>query len=126
MTGQDPKAIRFYIEEELDALYERDPLEAMRISRQQELAKRQAERAPAQDGLPLEFEAVARALESARQVLLRDGGDLELVEVSGTVVKVRMKGNCVGCPRAPLDLKNIVEKAVRKHFPQITEVVNTF
>lgn len=126
MTGQNHQTVRFYTEEELDALYQSEPLEAMRISRQQELAKRQAEHEPAPDGPPLEFEAVVRVLESTRQILLRDGGDIELVEISGTVLKVRMKGNCVGCPRAPLDLKNIVEKTVKKHFPQVTEVVNMF
>ncbi|MBX9810385.1 MAG: NifU family protein, partial [Burkholderiales bacterium] len=42
------------------------------------------------------------------------------------VVRVRLKGACVGCPRATLDLKNVVEALVRKRYPQIIEVRNTF
>ncbi|MBI4195707.1 MAG: NifU family protein, partial [Betaproteobacteria bacterium] len=38
----------------------------------------------------------------------------------------RLKGNCAGCPRATLDLKNVVERLVRNRFPQITAVNNVF
>ena len=65
-------------------------------------------------------------LEQARSILLKDGGDLELVEIAGSVVRVRMKGNCVGCPNAVLDLKNVVEKLVKRHFPQVSAVRNTY
>jgi Fe-S cluster biogenesis protein NfuA len=67
-----------------------------------------------------------QVLEEARAILLRDGGDLELVEISGTVVRVRLKGACVGCPNSMLALKNVVEKIVRRTFPQVTEVKNTY
>ncbi|PZP50983.1 MAG: hypothetical protein DI596_14820 [Azospira oryzae] len=118
----------FYTDEELDALYERDPVEAMRISRRQAMMLRELEaRAAASTGAPPPSEAELRdALERARRVLLRDGGDLELVEIAGTVVRVRLKGNCVGCPRSVLDLKHVVERAIRQQFPQITKVENTF
>jgi len=48
------------------------------------------------------------------------------VEISGTIVRVRLKGACVGCPNSMLDLKNVVEKIVRRTFPQVTEVQNTY
>lgn len=118
----------FYTEEELDALYERDPIEALRISRRQAVLQRELEAKQAADpnAPPPTPEAVAEVLGKARRVLLQDGGDLELVEVQGTVVRVRMKGNCVGCPRSMLDLKHVVEKTLRQHFPQISKVENTF
>jgi toxin CptA len=118
----------YYTEDELDALYERDPVLAMRISREQSLLQKQFEPARATDAdAPVPTaEAVREVLEDARRILLRDGGDLELVAVEGTVVRVRLKGNCVGCPRATLDLKNVVERMVRNRFPQITSVRNTF
>ena len=118
----------FYTEEELDALYERDPVLAMKISREQlQLRKRlDAVRAADADAPPPTAEAVREVLEEARQILLRDGGDLELVALEGTVMRVRLKGNCVGCPRAALDLRNVVEALIRKRYPQITEVRNTF
>jgi len=118
----------FYTEEELDALYARDPVLAMRISREQLLLQKQLEAARAADpGAPLpSAEDISEVLKEARGILLKDGGDLELVALEGTVVRVRLKGNCVGCPRATLDLKNVVEALVRKRYPQITEVRNTF
>ncbi len=118
----------FYTEEELDALYERDPMLALRISRRQVMLARELEArvVAAPDAPPPTEEELRSALERARRVLLRDGGDLELVEIAGTVVRVRLKGNCVGCPRSVLDLKHVVERAIRQEFPQITRVENTF
>ena len=118
----------FYTEEELDALYEQDPIRALKISREQALLAKQLEAARRGDpNAPLPtVEAVTAALEEARSILLRDGGDLEFVALEGSVLRVRLKGNCVGCPRATLDLKNVVEKLVRSRFPQISAVYNTF
>jgi len=118
----------FYTEDELDALYERDPVLAMRISREQSLLQKQLEagRAADPDAPAPTMESVREVLEEARRILLRDGGDLELVALEGTVVRVRLKGNCVGCPRATLDLRNVVERMVKNRFPQITGVQNTF
>ena len=118
----------FYTDDELDALYERDPVLAMRISRQQSLFQKQLDTARSIDpGAPVPTEnAVREVLEDARRILLKDGGDLELVAIEGSVVRVKLKGNCVGCPRATLDLKNVVEALVRKRYPQITAVHNTF
>lgn len=118
----------FYTDEELDAMYERDPVEAMRISRRQVmmLKELEAKRAADPDAPPPDREEVVKVLEKARRVLLQDGGDLELVDIQGTVVRIRLKGNCVGCPRATLDLKNVVERTIRQYFPQVTKVENTF
>lgn len=118
----------FYTDAELDALYEKDPVEAMRISRRQALWLKALEDAPpvAADAPPPAREQVAEVLEKARQVLLQDGGDLELLAIEEGVVRIRLKGNCVGCPRSSLDLKNVVERTVRRHFPQIRKVENTF
>lgn len=118
----------FYTEEELDALYEKDPVEALRISRRQVMLMRELEANAAgnPDAPPPSAQQVADVLEKARRVLLRDGGDLELVEIQGTVVRVRLKGNCVGCPRSVLDLKQVVEKTLRQHFPQISRVENVY
>lgn len=118
----------FYTEDELDALYARDPVLAMRLSREQSLLHKQLEatRAADPDAPMPTVENISEVLQEARRILLRDGGDLELVGLAGTVVRVRLKGNCVGCPRATLDLKNVVEALVRKRYPQITAVLNTF
>ena len=116
----------FYTEEELDALYESNPVEAMRISREQHFLRRQIEAAAGGDpSAPMPSdEDVKNLLEDARAILLRDGGDLEFVALEGNTLRVRLKGACAGCPRAPLDLRNVVEALVRRRYPQIREVVS--
>ena len=116
----------FYTEEELDALYERDPVAALRISREQHQLRQLIDRARQADpNAPLPgTEELTAALEEARRVLLRDGGDIELVELAGSVLRVRMKGNCAGCPRSALDLKHVVERLIRSRFPAVSRVEN--
>jgi len=118
----------FYTEEELDALYERDPVAALRISREQHQLRQLVDRAPRQDTdqpLPGANE-LAAVLEEVRSVLLRDGGDIELVGLAGSVLRVRMKGNCAGCPRSALDLKHVVERLIRSRFPAVSRVENVY
>ncbi len=43
-----------------------------------------------------------------------DGGSIELVDVSGTVVKVRLMGMCKGCPSSGFTLKSFVEKRLQE------------
>ena len=118
----------FYTEEELDALYEQDPVRALRISREQHLLKeRLAAHRPTDADAPLPTEQeILTVLDEVRAILLRDGGDIEFVALEGNVLRVRLKGNCAGCPRSALDLKHVVEKLVRNRFPQIAAVQNTF
>jgi Fe-S cluster biogenesis protein NfuA len=118
----------FYTEEELDALYEADPVAALRISREQHVLQKQLEAmAGADSGAPQPTEAQAReVIEEARRILQRDGGDLELVSLEAGVLRVRMKGACAGCPRGPLDLKNVVERLVRARLPAIRKVESGF
>lgn len=67
-------------------------------------------------------ELVAKALEKIRPLLQRDGGDIELVEVSDGVVKVRLTGACKGCPMSQMTLKQGVEKLLLKEVPGLKEV----
>jgi Fe-S cluster biogenesis protein NfuA len=118
----------FYTEEELDTLYERDPVAALRISREQHRLQQlidQTRRSDSNVPMPGADEMKA-VLEEVRKVLLRDGGDVELIEIADTVVRVRMKGNCAGCPRSALDLKHVVERLIRSRFPAVTRVENVF
>lgn len=119
--------IRFYTEEELDALEEVDPDRAFRIARAQALAERGAgEARRPEDFPPPDPERVREAIEDVRQILRQDGGDIELVAVDGRVIRVRMKGACTGCPNAPLDLKNVVEKVLFNAAPGAATIANTF
>lgn len=57
-----------------------------------------------------------------RPGLQRDGGDIELVDVVGSVVKVRLKGACGGCPMSQMTLANFVEKKLKEAVPGVEKV----
>lgn len=116
----------FYTEAELDALERSDPAAALRIAREQaQLERRLAAQVPAGAALPSLAE-LAPLLDEARQILARDGGDLAFERLEDGVLYIRLKGACAGCPRAPLDLKHIVETLVRRRYPAVREVRNVF
>lgn len=66
---------------------------------------------------------VEEALKQVRPALQADGGDVELIEVSGGVVKVRLKGACGSCPMATMTLKNGIERELKVRVPEVKEVV---
>ncbi len=68
-------------------------------------------------------EKVQAVLETVRPHLQRDGGDVELVDVSEDgVVLVRLTGACKGCPMSQMTLKNAVEKTILKELPEVRSV----
>ncbi len=66
--------------------------------------------------------AIEQALTKIRPMLQRDGGDIELVEVTDGIVKVRLTGACKGCPMSQMTLKQGVEKLLMKEVPGLKEV----
>ena len=66
---------------------------------------------------------VAEVLNKIRPALVRDGGDLELIEVNEGTVKVKLTGACAGCPMSTMTLKMGIEKILKQEIPEIKEVV---
>lgn len=66
---------------------------------------------------------VEMALDKIRPALMADGGNVELVEVKGGVVKVRLTGACGGCPMSQMTLKMGIERHLKKEVPEVKEVV---
>jgi Fe-S cluster biogenesis protein NfuA len=64
---------------------------------------------------------VMKAIEELRPHLQADGGDIELADMDEDkgVVKVRLKGACVGCPMAQSTLQLGVEQFLKKRIPEI-------
>lgn len=122
LLNDDPDHV--YSEEELDAIEAVDPELALRLDRAQTFALRAQAEEPA-DG-PIDEDAVRGAVEEARRILNQDGGDLEYLGLDERVVRVRLKGACVGCPRSTLDLKNVVERLVKARAPGVRAVSNQF
>lgn len=68
-------------------------------------------------------EKVEAALANVRPALQRDGGDVELVEVSDDgVVKVRLTGACHGCPMAQMTLQMGIERVLKEAIPEVKTV----
>lgn len=67
---------------------------------------------------------VMEALEEIRPFLNKDGGDIELVDVKGTTVIVRLLGNCSACHINTSTLKLGVENTIKQHVPEIEKVIN--
>jgi Fe-S cluster biogenesis protein NfuA len=59
-------------------------------------------------------EKIRAKLEEMRTMLKADGGDLEVVEIVGTEVKLRLKGACGGCPHATMTIKQGLERILRE------------
>lgn len=69
-------------------------------------------------------EKVDEALKDIRPSLRADGGDVELVEITGKgVVKVRLIGACSGCMLSQITLKSGIERYLKQQVPEIKEVV---
>lgn len=49
-----------------------------------------------------------------RPLLKRDGGDIELIDVEGTTVKVALRGMCAGCQGAHFTIKEMVEVKLKE------------
>ena len=65
---------------------------------------------------------VEEVLNSIRPALQADGGDVELVDIDGGVVKVRLLGACGGCPMATMTLKGGIEAALKERIPTVERV----
>lgn len=68
---------------------------------------------------------IKRIIKDIRPQIQLDGGDIEFVEFNPQtkVVKVRLKGRCVGCPMAQFTIKQGVEAIIKKQVPEVKEVI---
>jgi len=67
-------------------------------------------------------EKVEAVINEIRPLLQADGGDIELVDIEGGVVKVRLRGACAGCPGAQITLRMAVERRLKEKVPEVERV----
>ncbi len=67
-------------------------------------------------------ENVETVLDELRPYLMADGGNVELVELDGPIVKLRLQGACGSCPSSTMTLKMGIERRLREFIPEIAEV----
>lgn len=59
---------------------------------------------------------IRETLDALRVHLQNDGGDLEIVEINGNNVKLRLKGACGSCPHATMTIKDGLERILREEI----------
>lgn len=72
--------------------------------------------------MELTMDNVEKVLDELRPYLMSDGGNVELVELDGPVVKLRLQGACGSCPSSAMTLKMGIERKLRESIPEIVEV----
>ncbi|MBO8156751.1 modular FeS cluster scaffolding protein NifU [Melghiribacillus thermohalophilus] len=72
------------------------------------------------------YEQVQEVINKLRPFLLRDGGDVELVDVEDGIVRLRLMGACGSCPSSTITLKAGIERALIAEVPGVREVEQVF
>jgi len=73
--------------------------------------------------LPLTTENVEKVLDELRPFLMADGGNVEIAEIDGPIVKVRLQGACGSCPSSTMTLKMGIERKLIEMIPEVSEVI---
>ncbi len=66
---------------------------------------------------------IKNAVEKARPQVQKQGGKVELLEVSDGLVRVSISSTGNGCHSSPDALKQLVEQSIREAAPEVVEVV---
>jgi Fe-S cluster biogenesis protein NfuA len=53
---------------------------------------------------------------------MADGGNVELVEIDGLVVKLKLNGACGSCPSSTMTLKMGIQRRLMERIPEIMDV----
>jgi Fe-S cluster biogenesis protein NfuA len=67
--------------------------------------------------------AVERALDEIRPYLHGDGGDIEVVDIVGAEVRVRLRGSCADCSMQHVTMRAGVERILLARVPGVRAVV---
>ncbi len=60
--------------------------------------------------------------EEVNPAIASHGGRVELADVEGTKIYLRLGGGCQGCSSATVTLRQGIEKAIRAALPDVTEI----
>ena len=68
-------------------------------------------------------ERIERALDSIREYLQSDGGDVRIHQIrEDMVLEVELLGNCEACSMSSMTMKAGIEQAVKRVAPEILKV----
>ncbi len=57
-----------------------------------------------------------------RPAVAMDGGDIEYHSFKDGIVKLQMRGACVGCPSSTMTLKQGIESLLKYYIPEVVSV----
>jgi NifU-like protein len=98
------------IEDLIATIQQEKDLTATRVAA--EIATAQAQNRPLTTVQKISL--IQAVLQDVRPILIADGGDVELYDVEGDVVKVVLKGACGSCESSTATLKNAIEVRLRE------------
>ena len=94
------------------------PLETLGSLREDPVIERLLETYVDEEEEPEDLAATLEdALDEIRPYLHSHGGEMEVLDVSDGVVRLRLMGSCDGCPSSTLTLTQGVEKILRERWP---------
>ena len=94
-----------------------------RASSRRAVEARAASEGSLTDTLELTADNIESVLDEVRPYLIADGGDVELVEIDGLSVKLKLKGACGSCPSSTVTMRMRIEKRLLEKIPDIMEVI---
>ena len=63
-------------------------------------------------------EKIRAKLEELRGFLQADGGDMEVISITGTDVKLKLQGACGCCPHATTTIKQVIQRILREQVDE--------
>ena len=70
----------------------------------------------------ISFDEVQEVIKRLRPALENEGGEIELIEVTGSDARVRLQGHFTACAGSTLLLKFGIERALREAIPDFGEL----
>ena len=69
------------------------------------------------------WQNVEKALDTMRPYLKKDGGNIEIVEISeDKIVRLRLLGACETCPQSFMTMRAGIQEAIKKDVPEIKSI----
>ncbi len=76
--------------------------------------------------LALTMENVETVLDELRPYLMSDGGNVELVEIEGPIVRLRLQGACGSCPSSTMTLRMGIQRRLMEMIPDISDIEQVY
>jgi len=66
---------------------------------------------------------IEKIIEEVRPYIQMHGGDVELLDIAGGIVKLKVSGACVGCAMSHVTFDQMIGGMIREKIPEIKEII---